>query len=145
MRRTAAPTSRSTPKRRGGDELKDFGGRIRELREKRGLTQQDLAVAIGVTLGLIGRYERGEHLPTADRLLSLSKVLRASADFLLRGDRTAEPEKIPFKNVRLFERFRVIDELPKDAQETVFRLLDAVIDQNEFERFAEQRKVKRTA
>jgi transcriptional regulator with XRE-family HTH domain len=39
------------------------GTEIRRLREARGLTQQDLAAAIGVGLRTIGNWERGETVP----------------------------------------------------------------------------------
>ncbi len=146
MKRTVPTAGRRLDKSRlGGEELNDFGQRVRQLREKRGLTQEELAGAVGVTLGLVGRYERGEHLPTADKLLSLSRALHASADFLLRGEQNGADEKMPFKSARLFERFRVIDDLPKDAQKTVFRLLDAVIGNYEFEHLAERRKKLKAA
>ena len=66
-------------------------------------------------------------------------MLRVSADTLLRGTRNGE-EDLPFKNVRLFERFRLLDALPKDAQETVLRLVDAVLAKHELEHLAERVK-----
>lgn len=119
--------------------LGDFGPRVRQLREKRGLTQEDLATAISVTWGIISRYERGIHLPTADRVVALCRVLHVTADYLLRGDRKGE-ETVPFKNVKLFERFRVLDELPPEEQETVLRLVDAVIERHEYQAVGQRRR-----
>jgi transcriptional regulator with XRE-family HTH domain len=39
------------------------GDEIRRLREARGLTQQQLAAAIGVGMRTIGNWERGETVP----------------------------------------------------------------------------------
>ncbi len=39
--------------------------RIRDLRKTRHLTQQDLAVALGVALATVQRWESGAHAPTA--------------------------------------------------------------------------------
>lgn len=106
--------------------MEGFGARLRELREKRGLTQQDLAEAVGAHWMQISRYERGVQLPTADRVVALAKVLRVTADGLLLGKPKGE-EKIDFKNVRLYERFRALDELPRQDQDIALQLIDAII------------------
>ena len=42
------------------DILKDFGGRIKELRIQKGLSQEELAYLAGVHRTYIGAVERGE-------------------------------------------------------------------------------------
>lgn len=122
--------------------MTSFGPRLRELREKRGLSQQELAQAIGAHWTQISRYERGLQLPTADRIVDLTKVLRVSPNGLLLGDRNGD-EKLDFKNVRLYERLRALDALPKEEQETVLRLVDAVLAKHELEHLAD--RVRRPA
>lgn len=133
---------KSKPQSKGkapsGDKLKAFGPRLRTYREKRGLTQQDLAQSIGATVMLISRYERGIHLPTADKIVALAEVLRVSTDTLLRGDRNGE-QPLPFDNVRLFERMRVLDRLPRPEQNTVLDVIDAVIARHEVKGVLERR------
>lgn len=127
----------------GGErKLKTFGPRLREFREKRGLSQHELALAVAAHWTQISRYERGLQLPAADRIVDLARVLRVNPDALLIGDRGGV-EEIEFKNIRLYERFRALDELPKDEQETVLRLVDAVLAKHKLEHLAEQ--VKRSA
>ena len=46
-----------------------IGKRLKELRMKRGFSQQELGTAIGVTKVSICGYENGTRLPTADYLL----------------------------------------------------------------------------
>lgn len=112
--------------------MKGFGPRLKELRERRGLTQEDLARAVGTEWMLISRYERGIHLPAADNIVGLSQALHVTTDLLLRGDRTGE-ERLEFKNLRLYERFRVLDELPRQDQDVVVQLVDAVIAKRRME------------
>jgi len=57
---------------------------IRRLREKQGLTQQSLALQLGVTQGLISQWEIGETSPRADKLPLLAKILRCNIDELYR-------------------------------------------------------------
>ena len=53
----------------------DFGGRLRQLREAAGLTQQELADRIGVRWGAISRWERGDREPGWSMVLALGKAL----------------------------------------------------------------------
>ncbi len=124
----------------GGEKLKDFGPRLRTFRQKRGLTQQDLAQAVDTTVMLISRYERGMHLPAADKVVALAHVLHVTTDALLRGDRKGE-EPVPFENVRLFERMKILDRLPRPEQNTVLDVIDAVIARHEVKGVAERHSV----
>lgn len=117
--------------------MKGFGTRLRQLREERGLTQVELARAAGTTWMQISRYERDLHLPAADKLAALARVLRVSADMLLWGD-VAGKQAIDIKNIRLYERFRAVDDLPKHEQETILRLVDAVLAKHRLEHLADQ-------
>lgn len=57
---------------------------IKSIRERLGLTQTELATAIGCTQGNIGHYERGQYLPVerAERLIDFAqgKGLRLTLD-----------------------------------------------------------------
>jgi transcriptional regulator with XRE-family HTH domain len=119
--------------------LKDFGRRLRQLREKRGLSQAGLAQMIGVHKGQLLRYEHGQTSPTAEKVVALARVLRVTADALLRGDRKGE-EPLEFDNIRLYEQMRVLDQLPRGDQETVLDLIDAVIARHEVTHVVERRR-----
>ena len=56
--------------------------RLRELREKMGLSQQDVADRSGVSLTQIWRYENGKSDPTLDAIAEIAKVLNCSVDYL---------------------------------------------------------------
>lgn len=59
------------------------GDRLKQIREVRQLTQQDLADIVGVTGKQIWRYENALNIPSADILLRLVQELQVSADYLL--------------------------------------------------------------
>lgn len=65
--------------------LAEFGDRLRQLRERQGLTQEDLARAVGTNTGTVSRWERGLGNPQAAQLVQLAETLGASVDYLLRG------------------------------------------------------------
>ena len=66
-----------------------LGDRIRQLREKRGLKQRDVAGALQISAQAVSKWERGENAPDIAVLLDLSKLLGVSVDALLgRGENT---------------------------------------------------------
>jgi transcriptional regulator with XRE-family HTH domain len=58
------------------------GIRLKQVREERELSQQELADRVGVTNKQIWRYENGLNLPTADVLARMAKELSVSMDYL---------------------------------------------------------------
>lgn len=56
-------------------DLKKFGKKLRELRQERNLTQQELAEKIGVSTNYIGMIERGERNTSLLKVFKLSKIL----------------------------------------------------------------------
>lgn len=119
--------------------LKDFGARLKRLREKRGLSQAELAEMIGVHKSHLLRYEHGQTSPTAEKIVALARILRVTADALLRGDRKGE-ERLEFENVRLFEQMRLLDRLPRSEQQTVIDLIDAVLARYEVQHVVDRRR-----
>ncbi len=63
--------------------LEKLGGRIRAQREKRGLKQQDLASALGISPQAVSKWERGENAPDIALLAPLGRLLGVSTDWLL--------------------------------------------------------------
>jgi len=52
-----------------------FGERIRQLRTSKGLTQEELAEAVGVSTDFISLIERGERAPSFENLERLAEAL----------------------------------------------------------------------
>jgi transcriptional regulator with XRE-family HTH domain len=65
--------------------MNELSQRIRYYRKKRGLTQMDVAAALGVRTDNYSKYESGVRAPRTDRLLKLSKILGVSFDALNEG------------------------------------------------------------
>jgi transcriptional regulator with XRE-family HTH domain len=60
-----------------------IGGRVRDLREKRRMTQAELASRIGVTFQQVQKYEKGTNRMAATRLLRIAQALDVSAASLI--------------------------------------------------------------
>lgn len=62
---------------------KELGLRIAETLRKRGITQKDLAVQIGVAADVMSRYISGGREPKPDTLANIATALHTTSDFLL--------------------------------------------------------------
>lgn len=68
------------------------GERIKRLRKSHGLTQQQLADAVGVSKGLVSHWEKGVvSQPQTDALYRLAEVLHTDVLYLLWGDKRKSP------------------------------------------------------
>lgn len=65
------------------DQLKVIGGGIAAVRRMRGLRQEDLAEAVGVTRSSIANIEAGRQDTTVTTLLAIASTLGVGPDFLL--------------------------------------------------------------
>ena len=57
--------------------------KLRELREQKGVTQKEVATAVGCTPTVYSRYERGEREPDISTLCSLADYFEVSTDILI--------------------------------------------------------------
>lgn len=62
---------------------KELGLRITEYLQKRGMTQRELAINIGMTEAVISRYISGERDPKPDVLANIATALSTTSDYLL--------------------------------------------------------------
>lgn len=60
-----------------------IGARIRNAREKKRITQAELAEFCSLSTSHIGHIERGTRIPSLDTLFRISQVLQVSTDYLL--------------------------------------------------------------
>ena len=63
--------------------MKTYCERLRELREKRGLKQSDVAQILETTQQVYSRYENGVNALPIHHLITLCKYYRISADYML--------------------------------------------------------------
>ena len=63
-------------------EIFDFGLRLRELREKKRLSQQQLADWLGLTRSSISNYENNTQTPPADTLVRLADIYGVWVDYI---------------------------------------------------------------
>ena len=69
-----------------------FGKRLKEIRKKAGITQQQLGDMVGVTKVSICCYENGTRTPTLETLIDLADSLNVHLNYLLGVDALAIDE-----------------------------------------------------
>ena len=110
--------------------FKEMGARIAQARKERGLTQQQLADALGVSQQTLAHYEVGRVGVAAAMLPRLVELLDLSFDEILTGQHTI---RIPGKRgpaSRLEQQIDAVTQLPKARQRFVVEMIDTVLAQH---------------
>lgn len=63
--------------------MEQFSIRLKNIRNSRGLTLNQLSRLTGTTQATLSRYENGHRVPDIDALKKISTVLNVSTDYLL--------------------------------------------------------------
>ena len=74
-------------------DWKDFGARIKNYREKVGMTKEKFAENINRTENFVSELEKGRKSCSVHTLHQISKVLKISTDDLLYGDMSEMKEE----------------------------------------------------
>jgi len=110
-----------------------FGKRLFALRKMRGLTQVQLAEALGTTQRVISYYETDAELPPSTAIIPLARVLEVSTDELL-GLKPTEPNgNSSIQKQRLWKRFQKMEVLPTKDQRAVIRLINSLAGSSQAE------------
>lgn len=64
---------------------KNIGQRIRNQRKEKGLSQEQLAELIGISLSFMGHIERGTRIASVETLARISKALEMDMHYIVFG------------------------------------------------------------
>lgn len=104
-------------------DLRDVGLRIKENREIKGLTQEELAALVDLSPTHISVIERGQKVPKLDTFVAIANALDVSADNLLR-DVVAQSVNGVVNNLSVS-----IMKLPPKEQKRVIRAIEAYVQE----------------
>lgn len=62
-----------------------LGARIAALRRDAGMSQAQLANALGISPSAMGMYEQGRREPSIETLVAMAQIFQVSTDYLLTG------------------------------------------------------------
>lgn len=107
-----------------------FAERLFALRKARGMTQVQLAEALGTSQRVISHYETAAELPPSASIVALARVLEVTADELLGLKAAAKPRLENPPKGRLWKRFQRMESLPERDQRAVLRLINSLVTSN---------------
>ena len=93
----------------------DIGRKIKELRQKRGITQEEFSEALRVSVQTISRWENGVNAPDLSMLPQLAVYFRVTTDYLLGLERSDTMAKL----IKTTETFELASQ--QEAEEMVLR------------------------
>jgi len=100
---------------------KEFSTRVMQARKEKGLSRDALARMIGTSGPIVGRYERGDMMPSVEIATKIADALEVSLDFLV------GKSSMTMKDESMLERLEDIAALPKPKRLELFNVLDAYI------------------
>jgi transcriptional regulator with XRE-family HTH domain len=117
-------------------ELKEQGKKLREIREKKGLSLREAARQAGVSPTLLSLVETGKRKPTSALLSKLAPVLSVPQDELLFLYDYYEINEVNRRLHRLakefdavlFEHLEEITSLGEGAKKDILRIIEAVLE-----------------
>ena len=113
----------------------EFARRLKELRQKKNLSQTELGQLVGLHFTHISRYERGLSQATADKLKKLAEALGVTADYLIEGKiNDVAKEKLGDRD--LLHMFNEIERFQEEDKSCIKRLIDAFIAKKKIQELA---------
>ena len=99
----------------------EFGNRLKIVREQRDVSREDIALKLGTSAAIIGRYERGERTPNIDIAKKLAEALEVSLDYLA-GD-----TDVLLKDKKMIYRLEVLQKVNPDYKDRILYMLDLML------------------
>lgn len=103
-------------------DVKAVGQRIKAARERKNMTQEDLAALIDISPAHISVIERGTNIPRIDTFVAIANALGVSADELLVDVVDHATSGVAS------ELSATIEELPREEKMRVLKVISALID-----------------
>ena len=104
-----------------------IGQRLSSLRKAKGLTQVDIAAALGVAQGLVSKYERGDRLLHGELIIEFARLLGVSSDDILGINSRRSKPAAPAVDKTLARRLAQLQTLPRRDRDALLRTLDAFL------------------
>ena len=98
-----------------------FGDRVMNARKQIGLSREELGNKIGTSGPIIGRYERGDMMPSVEIATKIAEALKVSLDYLVGRSSMVVKDEV------MLQRLEDIAQLPNPKQSELFNVLDAYL------------------
>lgn len=111
-----------------------IGERLKQLRIKNGLKQQELADMFGLSSGTISFYESEQRKPDIDFIVAVAKYFDVSTDYLLGLTNATDKENIDISKVTGLNDFSltILEQSLKETNNAAAEVIDTVICGGDF-------------
>ncbi len=103
--------------------MQSFGKKLRECREVKKISQNELAKLIEAHHSIIGKYERDEVKPSIDVVVKIANSLQTTVGYLLGETEDNNALQDPL----MLKRLNEINNLPNREKEALLLTLDAFL------------------
>ena len=107
--------------------FKELGARLAAARKRAGMTQLELAEALGVPQQTLAHYETGRSRVPITLLLGMAELLNFSLDEMLMSRAPARGKRGPASKIEL--QLEAVARLPKSKQRVVAAMIEGVLAQ----------------
>lgn len=99
--------------------------KIKMLRKKKKISQQELANRMGIHITYLSRLENGHFKPSLDVIKKFVEVFEVTYDYLINDDLDHYEVKIQDKS--LAERMQLVDSLADDDRHALRQIIDTML------------------
>ena len=92
----------------------EFGDKLKQLRSLKGLSQQQLAVRLGITKSMISAYENSVRLPSYDVLTKIALFFHVSIDYFFGFDKRKFLDVTDLSEIQIAILSQLVDELRRN-------------------------------
>lgn len=99
----------------------NIGNKISLLRKNKNWSQGDLAQRLDASREIIGKYERGENLPSVEMVAKMAKEFGITVDYLIGDGENASFDK------ETVNRINDIQKMDEQTKSVLFNVIDTYI------------------
>lgn len=107
-----------------------FADSLAFARKQKKIKQSDLGKTIGTSGDIIGKYERGENVPSIDVATKIADALGVTLDYLVKDGQYEQIDNDTLK------KLKAIQELDSDTKAHIFATIDAFIKASKLKNIA---------
>jgi transcriptional regulator with XRE-family HTH domain len=110
-----------------------LGERLKKLRSRKGMSQEELSKNLGLTRGTYAHYEINKRQPDYDTLKKIADFFNVTIDFLITGNEKSEsPDEMwqEFLNPRTQIFFKDLKDAPEEKIEELIRFWEFIKDRD---------------
>jgi len=98
-----------------------FGDRLGYARKQKKMRQADLGKLVGTSGDIIGKYERGENMPSIEVAAKIAEALSVTLDYLVKDGEYEQLDTVSLK------RLKEVEKLPSDLKEKIYFCIDVTV------------------